>query len=145
MNDEELRWLTWGAIHHRPHGAPKWDEPGTAQAIRERCGNWELDVATQHVLAHARDPKARTPFAIKGTAPSTEPTRAPRRPPKPADECRLHLGEWADACRICMAPKAIDDDGTTPATKAHGVTAEQAAEYVRQAREAIRNTSQVAP
>ena len=33
MTPDQIRWLTWGAIQHRPHGAPKWDEPGTAKAI----------------------------------------------------------------------------------------------------------------
>ena len=106
MTPDQLRWLTWGAIQHRPHGAPKWDEPGTAKAIADHCGTWDLDVATTHVLAHARDPKARTPFAIKGLAPSsTEPVRHVRQPPKIADECRRHPGEWADHCRACAGDR----------------------------------------
>lgn len=66
MTPEQIQWLTWGAIQHRPKGAPKWDEPGTHKAITDHCGSWGLEIATEHVLAHARDEKARTPFAIKG-------------------------------------------------------------------------------
>lgn len=115
MTPEQIQWLTWGAIQHRPPGAPKWDHPGTAKAIADHCGTWGLDIATQHVLAHARDPKARTPFAIKGNAPHTDATPGPRFPAKPDDECRLHRGEHADACRACAADKlAGDNEARTP-------------------------------
>ena len=88
MTPDQIRWLTWGAIQHRPHGAPRWDEPGTAKAITDHCATWGLDIATEHVLAHARDPKARTPFAIKGTAPHNEPSKQPARPLRPDEACR---------------------------------------------------------
>lgn len=88
MTPDQIRWLTWGAIQHRPHGAPKWDEPGTNKAITDHCGSWGLDIATDHVLAHARDPKARTPFAIKGNKPHTGPKAAPARPLRPDEACR---------------------------------------------------------
>jgi hypothetical protein len=104
MTPDQINWLTWGAIQHRPHGASKWDEPGTHKAISDHCGSWGIDIATQHVLAHARDPKARTPFAIKGPTPHTEPTKGPRQPAKAGvDECRQHRGEYATACRACAA------------------------------------------
>jgi len=112
MTPEEIRWLTWGAIHHRPHGAPRWDEPGTAKAIADHCGTWQLDTATAHVLAHARDPKARTPYAIRGTAPSaSEPTRGVRYPAKAGspDECPLHPGEWVNSCRACNGDRLAGD------------------------------------
>ena len=110
MTPDQINWLTWGAIQHRPHGAPKWDEAGTRALIERCCGSWSLDVATLHVLAHARDPKAKTPGVITGTAPSAEPQKTPRYPPKAADECATHPGEWLDACRICAGPKAADGD-----------------------------------
>ncbi len=88
MTPDQIRWLTWGAIQHRPSGSPKWDEPGTHKAITDHCVSWGLEVATEHVLAHARDAKARTPFAIKGPTPHTEPTKGAARPLKPAEACR---------------------------------------------------------
>ena len=110
MTPEQINWLTWGAVQHRPNGAPKWDEPGTHKAITDHCGPWGLEVATDHVLAHARDPKARTPFAIKGNPPHTEPKHAPRQPAKAgADECRSHPGEWAVSCRSCAADRLAND------------------------------------
>ena len=111
MTPDQIRWLTWGAIQHRPHGAPRWDEPGTLKAIADHCGTWGLDVATEHVLAHARDPKAKTPFAIKGNPPHTEPVKSPPRPPKPDEACRT-------CGRALHAPDAICDTPTNrPAPK----------------------------
>jgi hypothetical protein len=106
MTPDQIRWLTWGAIQHRPKGAPKWDEPGTAKAIADHCGTWGLEIATEHVLAHARDPKARTPFAIKGPQPHTEPEKGPPRPPKPSEACRT-------CGRALHAPDAVCDQPTT--------------------------------
>lgn len=106
MTPDQIRWLTWGAIQHRPTGAPKWDEPGTHKAITDHCGSWGFALATEHVLAHARDPKARTPFAIKGNPPHTEPGRGARFPARAGvDECRTHPGEHADNCRSCAADR----------------------------------------
>ena len=81
MTPEQISWLTWGAVRQRPHGAPKWDEPGTRVLIEKHCGTWAFEVATEHVLAHARDPKARTPAAIRGAAPSSTTTGMPMRSP----------------------------------------------------------------
>jgi hypothetical protein len=115
MTPDEIRWLTWGAIQHRPRGARRWDEPGTAKAIADHCGSWALSIATEHVLAHARDPKAETPFVIKGNAPHTEPTRAVRQPAKPGgEECPMHPGEYAAACRSCAADRLAGDESTRP-------------------------------
>jgi len=115
MTPDEIRWLTWGAIQHRPKGAPRWDEPGTHKAITDHCGSWGLDIATEHVLAHARDPKARTPFAIKGNPPHTEPSKAPRQPAKAGapNECRSHPGEWATSCRSCAADALAGEEQPT--------------------------------
>lgn len=111
MTPGQIRWLTWGAIQHRPSGAPKWDEPGTHKAITDHCGSWGLEIATQHVLAHARDTKARTPFAIKGNAPHNEPGGGVRLPPRPGvdEECRYHRGEYAESCRACQADRLVGD------------------------------------
>lgn len=109
MTPDQIRWLTWGAIQHRPTGAPRWDEPGTHKAIADHCGSWGLEIATEHVLAHARDPKARTPFAIKGNKPHNEPTSGPRFPAKAGEDCRYHPGEHAHACRACAADRLAGD------------------------------------
>lgn len=135
MTPEQIRWLTWGATQHRPHGAPKWDEPGTHKAITDHCRSWDFAAATQHVLAHARDPKARTPFAIKGNPPHTEPERSGTRwPAKAESECRVHPGEWAYTCRACASDLLAGDKPPTrkpqPAddeTKARALAAARAA------------------
>lgn len=115
MTPDEMRWLTWGAIQHRPRGARRWDEPGTAKAIADHCGSWSLSIATEHVLAHARDPKAETPFVIKGNAPHTEPTKSVRQPAKAGGgECRVHPGEYANSCRACAADRLAGDQSAEP-------------------------------
>ena len=113
MTPDQINWLTWGAVQHRPHGAPKWDEPGTKKAITDHCRSWDFATATEHVLAHARDPKARTPFAIKGNPPHTEPVRGARFPAKPGVDCPTHPGEWADTCRACAADRLAGDQPDT--------------------------------
>lgn len=137
MTPDQIRWLTWGAIQHRPHGAPKWDEPGTAKAIADHCASWDLVIATEHVLAHARDPKARTPFAIKGNPPHTEPQRSPRFPAKAGeDECRIHRGEHASACRGCAADRLAGErhEPSNPAPREESIAAVRAALVANQAR-----------
>ncbi len=104
MNDEQIRWLTWGAIQLRPPGSPKWDEPGVIKAIRERCGSWELATAIEHVVAHARDPKAKTPFAMKGPAPHIEATKPTHSPPKPQDAGPVHGGHL-NSCGGCASDR----------------------------------------
>lgn len=116
MTPDQIRWLTWGAIQHRPSGAPKWDEPGTHKAITDHCGSWGLEIATEHVLAHARDEKARTPFAIKGNRPHNEPSAGPRFPAGKGQECRYHRGEYDGACRSCAADKLAGDQPTPRST-----------------------------
>lgn len=111
MTPEQIRWLAWGATQHRPSGAQKWDEPGTVTAITSHCGSWGIDVATEHVLAHARDPKARTPAAItRSFTPDTTPQRSLRFPARAGvDECRIHPGEHASGCRACAADSLAGD------------------------------------
>lgn len=134
MNDQEIRWLAWGATVLRPHGAPKWDEPGTLKAIRDVCGTWDLNTAIEHVLAHARDPKARTPMAIRGTAPlSTAPERAAYQPPKATDACLVHPGEWTGSCRICRGPRVVDEDPTDRPNRPRPAASNPSA-YVAEAR-----------
>lgn len=117
MTPDQINWLTWGAVQHRPRHATKWDEPGTRKAITEHCGSWGLEIATEHVLAHARDPKAKTPFVIKGNPPHTEPAKGVRQPAKAGDdECRLHRGEYADSCRACAADALAGDTNSTRTT-----------------------------
>lgn len=95
----------------RPSGAPRWDEPGIVKAIRDKCADWKLDMAIQHVMAHARDPKAKTPFAIRGPAPHLEPEKPTNRPPKADEACRT-CGGWRNNCACSAVGKipAFHDD-----------------------------------
>ena len=142
MTPDQIRSLTWTLcqIRDETHGCAPWDAPGTHKAVTEMFGSWGFSAALDHCLPHARDPKARTPYAMKGTPPrDTTPERHVRYPPKPEQECGLHIGEWADNCRTCHGPKVADDDGiavTQPARVQAGHP--YASEHVRAAREAAR-------
>ena len=86
-----------------------------AKAIWERAGNVTFDVARideiERVTRHARDAEARTPGAIERPfVPDAPKSAGVRYPPKGADECPRHVGEWVDACRICNAPRAVDEE-----------------------------------
>lgn len=146
MTPDQITWLTWGAIETRKetHGCGTWDHPGTRQAITQHCGTWGLAAATEHVLAHARDPKARTPFAIKGNAPHTTPERGIRYPAKAGspDECRTHAGEWADNCRACRAPLAADETPDERRATPTGPVVGDYAEQVQRLRELVKGRDQ---
>ena len=140
MTPDQIRWLTWGAMETRreTHGCAPWDEPGTHKAIAELCGTWGLNAATEHVLAHARDPKARTPYATKGTAPTaTAPTHGAKYPAKAGspDECRLHLGQYAATCSGCAADRLVGDP-----TPARSTPASNTSQHVARLRSIVHDT-----
>lgn len=138
MTPDEQNWLTWGAIRHRPNGATRWHEAGTRAAIAKHCATWGLPEATAHVLAHARDPKANTPNVIASRyTPDNEPqVGGHRHPPRIADECPEHAGQYASACSGCAAddlgprdedpgpPLPADMDGLTGREKFRQARAE---------------------
>lgn len=109
MTPDEIKWLTWGALQVRPSGSTKWDATGTATIIAEHCGSWSLAMALEHVIAHARDPEAKTPGRIRQNwAPDTTPQKTPMKPPKPEDMCPVH-GGWLNSCSGCAADKLAGD------------------------------------
>ncbi len=139
LTADETANLTWIAVHTRDttHGCGAWDSAGTHKAVSEICGAWTYSTALDHVIAHARDPKARTPYAMKGTAPSHTPTVRhpyPLRAGDP-DECPRHKGQHRDHCGPCAADRLAGE----PAPVSHPSHAAGAptSEYL-QAREALR-------
>lgn len=109
MTPDQIAWLAWGAVQHRPAHSTKWDQASTAKVITDHCASWGFEHATAHVLAHARDPKAKTPGAIKGKfTPDNEPAAGAFRPPKPEQMCQLH-GGWLNGCSGCAADEKAGD------------------------------------
>lgn len=113
LTPDQLASLTWLACETRrtTYGCAAWDSPGTHQAISSICGSWAFTTAVDHVLAHARDPKARTPFAMKGTAPTLAPLDRHPHPLRAGDpeECRIHIGQRVGHCRGCAADELVGD------------------------------------
>lgn len=137
--DRDLQALAYLATRHRPHGAPRWDQAGTYTIIASHCANWDVDVATSHVLAHARDPKALTPAAIRGRfTPDNEPElTGPPRPPRREQECRVHAGQHAHNCPGCAADNLVQHPSTPPRVPPPGDTP-PAAESIAAARAALK-------
>lgn len=115
MTPDQLQALTWLACETRKetHGAAPWDKPGTHALIERHCGSWGFNLAVEHVLAHARDPKARTPAVIVGPMPHTTPERGHRHPVKAGspDECPTHQGQPTDNCSGCTADRLARTPG----------------------------------
>lgn len=113
LTPDQHQALTWLACETRrtTHGCGDWDKPGTHKAIGDICGTWTFATALDHVIAHARDPKARTPFAMRGTKPNLEPTSSHKHPMRAGDpdECRLHRGQHRDHCSGCAADRLTHD------------------------------------
>lgn len=107
LTHNQLQALTWHACETRrttPDCGP-WDAPGTHKAISEICGTWTYNTAHDHVTAHARDPKARTPYAMRGSRPNLEAASSHKYPMRAGDpnECRTHRGQHVDHCSGCAA------------------------------------------
>jgi hypothetical protein len=118
-NDQDARALTYLArrLRTETHGCREWDDAGTYAKISELTGQ-NLALTIERVLCHATDPEAKTPGAIlRNFTPPRPSTREPekRGNPHKADECRKHMGEWADACRCCKVD-AYDSDDDPPRT-----------------------------
>lgn len=107
---------------------PDWDLPGCLAAVKAVARRHPGDVALAAVRL-AMTPDAKTPAALGVLdGPHWREKLAPaghRHPPRPAEECRTHAGEWAGSCRGCAADRLaptldLDDqaDTDTPALDA---------------------------
>lgn len=137
----QLQALTWHACETRrtTDGCGPWDPPGTHKAIQEICGTWTYNTAHDHVTAHARDPKARTPYAMRGTRPNLEAASSHKYPMRAGDpdECRSHRGQHRDHCSGCAADKLVQHPSTPPRVPPPGDTP-PAAESIANIRAALR-------
>lgn len=91
-------------IRDETHGCGKWDQNGTYAVIAELVG-MNLADTIRRVIAHASDPEARTPGAIK--RPFVPKAETPRAGPLRPDE----------ACRNCgrpIHPPSADCDARVP-------------------------------
>ena len=109
-NEQDLRGRAYFAkrLRAETHGAATWDDAGLWSVLKRMEGH-NLALTIERVTRHAADPEARTPAAIERPFVPDAPKAAPRYPPKAADECRNHPGEWADQCRICHGPQVADE------------------------------------
>lgn len=110
--EQDLRALAYLAqrLRAETHGAGKWDEAGLWPVLKRLEGH-NLALTIERVTRHAADPQARTPAAIERPFVPEAPTSSGHRyPAKPDDECRIHVGEWAETCRMCAADRLAGDE-----------------------------------
>lgn len=115
---------------------PDWDTPGILANIGKvkQLNAWEVAHA---LLRLAENPKAESPGALATTGGEHWRERAReggtvRRPPKKADECRTHPGQWATHCGPCATDK-LAADVDEPLAKIPGATPTNAREELRKA------------
>lgn len=132
IQDDELRAIHFLAtrIRRATAGAGPWDEHGLMVNLR-KVQNRNLHMTTESVLRHAADPKAKSPGVIVAAftppPPSNEGTP---HPPKKADECRLHPGQYASTCATCITEPTRayhDDEDPPPMTATQALAAARAA------------------
>lgn len=95
VTDQDLRCLTYLARRLRDdtQGCGPWDDAGTFSSFKTALANQNLLIATQRVLAHATDPEAKTPGAIKRPftpEPNNTPARIPFDPRAVCHVCAKH-------------------------------------------------------
>jgi len=121
-----------GRLRDETHGAAKWDQPGIWAIVSGLIGR-NLAVTIEQVTRHAADPEAKTPGAILRPFTPEAPGRQPARPPKRADECPHHPGQWSGSCGGC----AVDAATGTPKPPARHVKSTPPPEW-HKARAAMR-------
>lgn len=65
----------------------------------------------------ATDPKTETPARVLEAGPwwkATNTERETPRPPRKAEECPIHAGNWRDNCHGCASDRLADTDTTPP-------------------------------
>lgn len=105
-------------LREETFGCREWDDAGTYAVIKAELVGKQLAHAAETVLAHATDPEARTPGAIRRPftpKPDGQPTR--NHPPRRDEVCPAHPAYRADNCGGCAVDaRAADDSDDGPAT-----------------------------
>lgn len=109
-DDRDIQALTYlvARLRAETYGAGDWDQAGI-HAILARFKGQNLATTIERAVCHAIDTNARTPAAMERPflPPSPQPER--RQPVKAGEDCRLHVGEHAHACRLCAVEGYRDE------------------------------------
>lgn len=126
IDDQELRAIHFLALRVRKvtAGAGPWDADGLMSNLR-KIADRNLHMTIEHVLRHAADPNAKTPGVLAGSYTPVAPTPTRRTsPPKRAEECRTHIGQYADNCGGCNADRLAEPaDQGAPMSQADALKA----------------------
>lgn len=108
-------------LREETYGCGTWDRAGI-HAVISKFKNHSFVETLDRVVGHSLDPKAQTPGAMQRpfipTPAVTTPER--RQPVKAGQDCRLHVGEHAHACRLCAVDHIAhpEDPGHSTDTEA---------------------------
>ena len=113
--DQDARALTYLAkrLREETHGANRWDEAGIYAIVAKLTGR-NLALVVEQVTRHAADVDAKTPGAINRPFTPEAPKANRWEPPKAADQCPHHPGQWATSCGGCVADKHAADETPRP-------------------------------
>lgn len=102
-------------LRRETYGCKVWDKQGTDVIFARELVGMNFRTAIELVLAHSCDPDAKTPAAIKRPFTPTNSTPTKRTgPPKKAEECPDHPGQYADNCGGCNADALVSDEDIEP-------------------------------
>ena len=139
LTDDDIRLLAWQARRARPHGAPRWDEPGIAAALT-KVRHLDLAEVMMATARAARDRDLDTPAAIGNTA-------APCWIERPIERWTPDKTIASERCGECSHPRhdgqcprcpAIDTHDFTPDFAGPGLPADAAARTKQALRAEIR-------
>lgn len=97
VTKRDIPWLVYGAqrLREETYGCKTWDKQGTDVIFARELVGMNFQHAVELVVAHAVDPDAKTPASIKRPfKPDTTTARKRSGPPKKAEECPHHAGQF---------------------------------------------------
>ena len=116
MNDHEIDRIAAAANALRPD----WPLGSIRTLLTKKLAHRPRRDVAVALAWIACEPNTATPARVLEDGPwwraaAVEGNATSRKPPRPDDECRLHVGEYAHNCRSCQADRLAGDD-TTPRT-----------------------------
>lgn len=135
--DRDIQALTYlaGRIREETKGAGEWDAAGIHAELKHLIGQ-NLPITIERVTRHAADKDAKTPGAIRRPFVPDAPTPGVRHPVKAGEDCRVHVGEHAHACRLCPVEGYGTESDPTPGD---GTEGQALIEEIRRRREQMNN------
>jgi hypothetical protein len=98
VTDQDIPWLVHGIkrLRSETHGAAQWDDAGIVAEVRKFIGQ-NFQITLERVFAHAADPEAKTPGALRRSFTPTTTRSTAAHPLKKDNQC-LTCGQHLTLC-----------------------------------------------